>query len=75
MKKNINITFREAMTDFGQIQVTVIEKEVEDLVDRKEKDLEIVESLLDIVLALMELGVGEELFIRLYSYYVGLHFV
>ncbi len=58
-----------ALKEFAKQQLPTIEKQVNALIKRKEKDPEIIECLLDVLSWLVQMGAGKALHDRLYAYY------
>lgn len=58
---------------FALQQIPVLEKEVADLISRKETDGDTIELVLDILLSMLKYGVGNELFYRLHQYYKNIN--
>lgn len=50
-------------------QLPVLEKEIRELISRKETDTRSIELLLGILLSMLQYGVGKELFRLLHQYY------
>lgn len=57
------------LREFAKEQLPIVEKQVNDLIARKEKDSEIIECLLLITATLVEMGAGIALYDRLHEYY------
>ena len=60
-----------ALKEFGRKQLPNIEKQVNDLIKRKENDLEIIQCLLDALATLVEMGTGQAQHQRLQTYYMS----
>ena len=60
-----------ALREFAKQQLPTVEKQVNALIKRKEKDPEIIECLLDVISWLMQMGVGRAQYERLYTYYMS----
>ena len=60
-----------ALKEFGRQQLPNVEKQVSDLINRKEKDPEIIECLLDAVATLLKMGTGQIQYQRLHTYYTS----
>lgn len=54
---------------FAASRLPVLENEVNDIIARKETDGGSIELLLDILLSMLNIGIGRELFYRLHQYY------
>ena len=60
-----------ALKEFGRQQLPNIEKQVTDLIKRKEKDPEIIQCLLEAIATLVKMGAGEVQHQRLHTYYMS----
>ena len=60
-----------ALREFAKQQLPTVEKQVNALIKRKEKDPEIIECLLDVIAWLMQMGVGRTQHERLHTYYMS----
>ena len=59
------------LKEFGRQQLPNIEKQVNDLIKRKEKDPEIIECLLEAIGTLVKMGTGQAQHQRLHTYYMS----
>ena len=60
-----------ALKEFGRQQLPNIEKQVSDLINRKEKDPEIIQCLMEAVATLVKMGTGQVQYQRLHLYYTS----
>lgn len=51
----------------------LLEKEVNDLITRREQQPKVIEHLLDTLISLWSMSIGKEVFTRLLDYYQGIH--
>ena len=60
-----------ALKEFGGQQLPIIEKQVNDLIKRREKDPEVIQCLLEAVATLVKMGTGQVQYQRLHTYYTN----
>ena len=75
MIDNPNLNFFRlafALREFAKQQLPTVEKQVNALIKRKEKDPEIIECLLEAVATLVKMGTGQGQYQRLHTYYTSM---